>query len=46
MEKLVFWDKGGMLETIGAMDEIEGMVDYKTTYRFLRGVCYNRKKYK
>ena len=46
MEKLVFWDKGGMVETIGSVDEIEGMMDCATAYRFLRGVCYDRKKYK
>lgn len=46
MEKLVFWDKGGMVETIGSMNEIEGMMDCETAYRFLRGVCYDRKKYK
>lgn len=46
MEKLVFWDKGGMVETIGSMDEIEGMMDCETAYRILRGVCYDRKKYK
>lgn len=46
MEKLVFWDKGGMVESIGSMDEIEGMMDCKTAYRFLRGICYDQRKYK
>ena len=46
MEKLVFWDKGGMVETLGSVDEIEGMMDCETAYRFLRGVCYDHKKYK
>ena len=46
MEKLEFWDEGGNVETIGSMDEIEGMMDTKTAYRALLGCCYNRAKYK
>lgn len=46
MEKLEFWDEGENVETIGSMDEIEGMMDTKTAYRALLGCCYNRAKYK
>lgn len=46
MEKLKFWDAGGEVETIGSMDEIEGMMDLQTAYRVLLGCCYNHVKYK
>lgn len=43
MEKLTFWDAGGMFETIGSMDEIRGMMDPETAYRLLFGCCYDCK---
>lgn len=46
MEKLTFWDEGGKVETIGSMDEIEGMMDTETAYRVLLGSCYSGVKYK
>ena len=46
MEKLIFWEDSKMIETIGSMDEIQGMMDCQTAYRLLRGCCYSHTKYK
>ena len=45
MEKLAFWDAGGRFETVGSMDEIQGMMDNTDAYRVLWGCIYDPRSY-
>lgn len=45
MEKHIFWIGDKQVESIGSMDEIEGMMECETAYRVLLGASYSRKRY-
>lgn len=45
MENLTFWNDGGMVQSIGSIEEIRGHMDEHLAYRVLLGVCYRRDEY-
>ena len=46
MVKQRFFVGKHVVESIGSMEEIEGMMDYEIAYRVLLGACYPRTEYK